>query len=337
MQSKRVALALVFLAATAAVTACGEPAGAPRQAAPAPGYPVTISNCGKDITFQRPPSRTVVMNGGSVAEVSTLMALGLGDRVVANAQSYGASDEPGRAEAIAKLPTGDIKLNDLMDIPREAMLGLRPDFVLSTYSGGFDGNRGFATREDLGAIGANTYVPAKMCGTGGTQGIDDSYAMLRDLGKVYGVSDRAEQIITDARRRIAQVDARVKDKPKPRVMLIIPGMDMGAGDFSSVGAQGIWNDIIAKAGGVNAFADSSGQLFANLSKEQLAAARIDAVIVVNYHNPDPAASAAALYAQFPQWEAAKAKRHVVLSDSVYFGPNNATAVERIAALLHPTA
>ncbi|SDM69166.1 ABC transporter substrate-binding protein [Allokutzneria albata] len=330
MQFKRTALALVFLA----IAGCGTSTGAAQQP-PAPGYPVTVSNCGKDITVQRPPSRTVVMNGGSVAEVSTLVALGLGDRIVANSQSYGASDEPGRAEAIAKLPTGGIKLNDQMDIPREAMLGLRPDFVLATYGGGFDGSRGFATREDLGAIGANTYVPAKMCGTGGKQTVEDSYEMIRDLGRIYGVSDRAERLIEDSRRRIAQVEARVKDKQKPRVMLIIPGMDMGAGDFSSVGAQGIWNDIIARAGGVNAFADSAPQLFANLSKEQLAAAQLDAVIIVNYQNPDPNASATKLYDQFPQWAAAKAKRHVVLSDSIYFGPNNATAVERIAALLHP--
>ncbi|WP_086819066.1 ABC transporter substrate-binding protein [Allokutzneria sp. NRRL B-24872] len=330
MQVKRTAMALVLLT----IAGCGTSTGAAQQPT-APGYPVTISNCGKDVTFQRPPTRTVVMNGGSVAEVSTLVALGLGDRVVANSQSYGASDEPGRAEAIAKLPTGGIKLNDQMDIPREAMLGQRPDFVLATYSGGFDGSRGFATREDLSAIGANTYVPAKMCGTGGTQTVEDSYAMLRDLGKVYGVSDRAERLVEDSKQRISQVEARVKDKPKPKVMLIIPGMDMGAGDFSSVGAKGIWNDLIARAGGVNAFADSAPQLFANLSKEQLAAAQIDAVIVVNYQNPDPNASATKLYEQFPQWAAAKAKRHVVLSDSIYFGPNNATAVERIAALLHP--
>ncbi len=81
------------------------------------GYPVTLENCGRTETFERAPSRVVVMNGASVAEVSTLLALGLQDKIVANQQSYGMSEVPGRAEAIKKLPTGDVKLNEAYDIP----------------------------------------------------------------------------------------------------------------------------------------------------------------------------------------------------------------------------
>lgn len=47
------------------------------------------------------------MNGASVAEVSTLLALGLGDEIVANQQAYGMSEVPGRAAAIEKLPAGN--------------------------------------------------------------------------------------------------------------------------------------------------------------------------------------------------------------------------------------
>lgn len=38
------------------------------------------------------------------------------------------------------------------------MLGLKPDLVLSTTSYGFDAKNGFATRDDLKAVGANAYV-----------------------------------------------------------------------------------------------------------------------------------------------------------------------------------
>ncbi|AHI01053.1 ABC transporter substrate-binding protein [Kutzneria albida] len=349
MSAKRSAIAVLMVAATAlAAVSCGTPAQQPAQttgpalaAAAAGQYPVTISNCGKDYTYSKAPSRVVVMNGGSVAEVSSLVALGLGDKIVANAQSYGASDEPGRAEQIAKLPTGGIKLNDLQDIPRESMLGLRPDLVISTYGGGFDPAGGFASREELSAIGANSYAPARNCGgagaVDGTPTVEDSYAMLRDLGKIFGVSAKADQLIADSQKQIAEVAAKVKGKPTPRVMLIIPGMAMGSGDFSSIGANGIWNDLIAKAGGVNAFGDSTKQLFANLSKEQVAAAKVDAVVIVNYHNANPQGDAEKLFAQFPQWQAAKDKRTIVLSDSIYLGPNNATAVQQIAKTIHPDA
>ncbi len=333
-----VAIVALCLAATACATATT--AADPTSGAPTAGYPVTITNCGEEYTFTEAPSRVVVMNGGSVAEVSTLLELGLGDKIVANAQSYGASEVPGRAEEIAKLPTGDIQLNDMMDIPREAMIGLAPDFVISTYDGGFRAEAGFATREDLAQVGANTYAPASSCGAVGTvsgePSIEDSYQLIEDFGKIFGVSEKADEIIEKSRARIADVEEKVKDLPKKKAMLIIPGMAMGS-EFSSVGGNAIWNDIMAKAGVENVFADATKDLFANLSKEQVAKADIEALIVVNYMSEDPDADARKLFGQFPQWDAAKDDTFVVLSDSIYLSPNNDLAVEQIAKAVHPEA
>ena len=328
-----VAVCLVATACTTTPISADPASGTPKA-----GYPVTITNCGKKYTYNQPPSRVVVMNGGSVAEVSALLELGLGDRIIANAQSYGASEVPGRVDAIKKLPTGGIKLNDMMDIPREAMTGLAPDFVISTYDGGFRAEAGYATRDDLAAIGANTYAPERSCGkvgtVSGTPSIEDSYQLLRDLGKIFGVSDKAAKVIADSTARIADVQAKVAKLPKTKAMLIIPGMAMG-GEFSSVGGNGIWNDIMAKAGAENVFAGATKDLFANLSREQVADADVEALVVVDYMSPDSDADAAKLFGEFPQWEAAKDKRYVVLSDSIYLGPSNAVAVEKIARALHP--
>jgi len=340
MRVERTMLAAVGVLCLA-VTACGTPTTAAESGGGSqPGYPVTITNCGEEYTFTEPPERVVVMNGGSVAEVSALLELGLGDRIVANAQSYGDSEVPGRVDAIAALPTGGIELNEMMDIPREAMIGLRPDFVVSTYDGGFRAEAGFATREDLARIGANTYAPASACGEVGTvsnePSIEDSYAMLRDFGKIFGVEERAEEIVAESKRRIAAVAEKVAGEPARKAMLIIPGMAMG-GEFSSVGGNGIWNDIMARAGAVNVFAEATDDLFASLSKEQVARADVEALIVVNYQSPDPDADATALLDQFPQWDAARDDRYVVLSDSVYLGPSNHLAVEAIARTVHPEA
>lgn len=54
------------------------------------------------------PDRVVVINGDPVAEVSTLLALGQGDRILSNQQTYGMSEVPGRAEEIKSLPTGGV-------------------------------------------------------------------------------------------------------------------------------------------------------------------------------------------------------------------------------------
>jgi iron complex transport system substrate-binding protein len=334
-----VAAALCLLA-----TACGSSSTeesndtAPGAAASKGGYPVTLDNCGHEQTFMKAPGRVVVMNGASVAEVSTLLALGLGDKIVANQQGYGMSEVPGRADAIKKLPTGNGKPDDAHDIPREAMFGLRPDLVLSVTTYGFDQKNGFATRDQLKAVGANSYVspqgcdddPAKMT-------IADSYTLLRDMGKIFNVRGKAEKLIAANEKHIAAVSKKVEGKKKPKVMVLFSNMSMGSNDFSSIFAKGIVNDILAKAGGSNVFESATKATFADLSKEKVAATDVDALVVISYNDPHPAAYARKLLKEFPQWPAAKNKTYVTLSDSMYLGPSNDVAVEKIAKMLHPDA
>ncbi|MEU7658570.1 ABC transporter substrate-binding protein [Streptomyces lincolnensis] len=331
------ALCLVTTACADSSTGKADDTGdnAPAAAAES-GYPVTLDNCGVPERFTKAPSRVVTMNGASVAEVSTLLALGLGDRIVANQQSYGMSEVAGRAKAIKALPTGGVKLNDAYDIPREAMIGLRPDLVLSTTSYGFDEKNGFATREQLKEVGAGSYVSPQGCDQDTSRmTIADSYTLLRDMGRIFNVSDRAEKLITASRKNIADVSAKVKDDKQPKVMVLFSNMTMGGNDFSSVVAKGIYNDILAKAGARNAFASASKTSFADLSKEKVAATDVDALVVIGYNDPDPAAYAKKLLKEFPQWPAAKNNKYVALSDSMYLGPSNDLAVEKIARMLHP--
>ncbi|MEV2224228.1 ABC transporter substrate-binding protein [Nocardia vinacea] len=342
---KRAAV-LAMAVGTIAVTGCSTTVTESATTTPAAAtegvtkYPVTVENCGKRYTFTETPKRVVVMNGGSIGEVSSLVALGVADRVVANAQSYGSSDVSDRADAIAALPTGDITPNNLQDIPREAMLAQHPDLVISTGGGGFSADQGFATRAELSGAGANTYVPRSNCGvTGavtGTPSIEDSYAMLRDFGTIFDVPGRAAKLIDDTKRKIAATSVRVAGQPKKNVLLIFPGMGMGdGGDFSAIAAGGIWNDIIEQADAVNPFNRTDGTTFVTISKEQLAVTPIDGLIVVDYRNPDIDGAAKRILEQFPQWTASKNTNYTVLSDSIYLGPSNDIAVDKIARLVHP--
>ncbi|MET7974634.1 ABC transporter substrate-binding protein [Streptomyces mirabilis] len=331
------ALCLVTTACADSSTDKGAATGGKASAAAAKsGYPVTLENCGVSEKFTKEPSRVVVMNGASVAEVSTLLSLGVGDRIVANQQSYGMSEVAGRAKAIKALPTGDVKLNDAYDVPREAMIGLRPDLVLSTTSYGFDEKNGFATRDQLKQVGAGTYVSPQGCDQDTSKmTIADSYTLLRDMGKIFNVGDRAEKLIAASEKNIADVSAKVQGEKQPKVMILFSNMAMGGNDFSSVVAKGIYNDILAKAGGSNAFASASKTSFADLSKEKVAATDVDALVVIGYNDPNPAAYAKKLLKEFPQWPAAKNNKYVALSDSMYLGPSNDLAVEKVAKMLHP--
>ncbi|GHI99542.1 lipoprotein [Streptomyces olivaceus] len=337
------AAALCLLTAACGSSSDGKAGDATAEAAASKtGYPVTLDNCGQKETFDKAPGRVVVMNGASVAEVSTLLALGLGDRIVANQQTYGNSEVPGRAEAIEKLPDGGVEQNDAFDVPRETMIGLRPDLVLSTTAYGFDEKNGFATRDQLKDAGARSYVSPQGCDQDTSKmTLADSYRLLRDMGKVFDVSDKAEELIAASEKKIAAVADKVKDKAKgekkPKVMVLFSNMSMGGNDFSSVVAKGIYNDILAEAGGANAFENASEGSFADLSKEKVAATDVDALVVIGYNDPDPAAYAEKLLKEFPQWPAARNNTYVTLSDSMYLGPSNDLAVEKIARMLHPDA
>jgi iron complex transport system substrate-binding protein len=92
------------------------------------------------------------------------------------------------------------------------------------------------------------------------------------------------------------------------------------------------DSIIEAAGGVNAFDGvPSFNDGAMINAEALAAADVD-VLMVGLFFPGESAEdyAAAIFAQYPQWDAAKNNAFVAVSDSFYLGPYNAVGIQKIA-------
>ncbi len=312
-------------------------------------YPLTVNNCGQTLRFHKAPSRVLILNGASVAEVESFIVLGLQNRVAASAQSYGMYEDPAMAPAVAAIPTGGLTTNGNFDVPREQVLALRPDLVVSTWSGGFDGRSGFATRAELARAGIASWVPPANCAYGkadateaekaayAAQSIESSFEMLTELGAIFDVPAKAGQVVSGLRARLETVRARVANKPRKSVLIAYPGMSsMNAAGIPAVMASGIANDVIAAAGGVNPFA-AGGQEGANkLSREQLAATKVDFLAVgVFTAGEKPDVEAAKMFAAFPQWPASAAKAYTVVADGPYLGPANVLAVEKIAAAVHP--
>jgi hypothetical protein len=156
-------------------------------------YPLTVDNCGYELTFDAPPERVLLLSGTSVAEVESFIVLGVQDHIVASSQSYGVSGDPAMVEAIAAVPTGGLTLNENSEVPREQVLALRPDLLISTWAGGFDDAIGSITREQLAEAGINSYVPPSNRAYGATdprpqdqdayanQSIESSFALLAEL------------------------------------------------------------------------------------------------------------------------------------------------------------
>ncbi|WP_327583950.1 ABC transporter substrate-binding protein [Nonomuraea sp. NBC_00507] len=349
------AAALSALAALT-TTGCGAAAGSSSEptvtAAASAGrttYPLTFDNCGMKVTFQRPPQHVLILNGTSVGEVESFILLGLEKSILANAQSYGVSDDPSMIAKIKVLPTGGLTMNKNFDVPAEQVLKLKPDLVVSTWSGGFDAKRGFATREQLAAAGIISLVNPVNCALGKpeatpeekrayqNQSINSSLEFISLLGRVFDVQQRAFDLIGKLRARVEAVRGRVAGRPAKKVLIAYPGMAMmNANGLPAVMTGGIYDDVIKAAGGVNAFAGQTSDMTRTLNREQLATAQVD-VLVVGLFTPDEKGDeeAAKLFAAYPHWAASKTKTYTVVSDGVYLGPLNAWAVEKISKVVHP--
>ncbi|KAB2375085.1 ABC transporter substrate-binding protein [Actinomadura montaniterrae] len=351
--SRRAALCALAAGALLGAAACsGSPAGeASDVPTGAPGkttYPLTIRNCGQKVTFTGPPRRVLILNGTSVAESESFVLLGLQGHVLANAQSYGVSDDPSMVAAVKALPTGGLTMNRNFEVPAEQVLAARPDLVISTWSGGFDAKRGLATREQLAAAGINTLVNPVNCAYGKPSAsaaekrayerisIASSYDFLALLGRVFDVQRKAADVSAALRRRVDAVRARVAGKPARKVLIVYPGMSMmNAAGLPAVMTGRITDEVIRAAGGVNAFAGRSRDVTATLTKEQLAMAQVD-VLAVGAFTPseDPAAEARKLFAEYPQWQASKTGSYATVADGAFLGPLNAWAVEKLAKAVH---
>ncbi|HEX6344963.1 ABC transporter substrate-binding protein [Umezawaea sp.] len=349
------AVAVSVLAATVACGQAGAPSASGSWTSPPPpvtaaptAYPLTIDNCGRTLTFDRAPSRVVLLNGTSVGEVESFIALGISDRVLANSQSYGVSDDPEMVAKVSAVPTGGLTLNQNFEVPREQLLALQPDLVISTWAGGFDEKIGSVSRDQLAAAGINSYVTPANCAFGDpaprpedearyrAQSTESSSELLLQLGQVFDVQQRAADLVTASRDDIAEVAARVAGKPAKSVLVAYPGMSaMNGNGLPAVFGGGVYDDVIAKAGGTNPFGGKTFAELAEVNIEALASAQVDVLVIGLFRGTENAeALAADLFARFPQWEASRTRTFTSVSDSIYLGPLNAVAVTRIADAAH---
>ncbi|PRY39645.1 iron complex transport system substrate-binding protein [Umezawaea tangerina] len=331
--------------ASAVVTQASAPP--PVTAAPT-AYPLTIDNCGRKVTFDRAPSRVVLLNGTSVAEVESFIALGIVDRVLANSQSYGVSDDPAMVAKVAAVPTGGLTLNQNYEVPREQVLALKPDLVISTWAGGFDEKIGSADRDQLAAAGINSFVTPANCAFGApvprpedearyrAQSVESSTELLMQLGQVFDVQQRAADLVNGTRSELAEVSRRISGKQTKSVLVVYPGMSMmNNNGLPAVFGGGVYDDIIARAGGTNPFGGKSTAELAEINAEALASAKVDVLVIGLFQASEKAELFADdLFRKFPQWEASKTRTFTSVSDSIYLGPLNAIAVRKIADAAH---
>ena len=302
-------------------------------AAPAAGYPVTIENCGRTLTFTRAPER-VLVTYQNVAEI--LVKLGLKDKIVG--VTYGQA-YPAPAEMKAEIDG----LNYLSpprkgSAAKEVELSTRPDLVIAAYpTYDFDAAQGVATQEDFAAAGAQIYGISAECEKSVPNGtIATVYSDILNFGAIFGVQERAKAVVKEMQDRIAAVQAKVAGRPPVAVAFYDTGEDQ-LGFYGS----GLNSDMIALAGGANVFADQP-EVYLQVSKEAFALKNPAIFAVLDYEGAagvtDEPDRAAFLFATFPNMQASKNKRWVAVSGAAFAaGIRIPEAIETMAKAFHPEA
>ncbi|MCG8928313.1 ABC transporter substrate-binding protein [Lentzea sp. CC55] len=300
---------------------------------PSDSAPVTVTNCGQQVTFDRVPSK-VVTNDTGITEM--MFALGLGDRmagyVVNGIDTVDIRTSPWKADFESGKHLSD-------KISKEVVQGANADFVFAGWNYGFSESTGF-TPDSLKELGIATYQLTEACrnGVGKQRGImpalDALYTDLRNLGKIFRVEDEAEELVKGYQEQIARAGRLMEGKPRPKVFLYDSGQDQ---PFTS-GRNAAPQDVISKAGGENVFGDLNDS-WTTVNWEAVVQRNPDVVLIVDYadgeaNTPEQKQAFLEGFAPLANSPAVKGKRFFSLPYAALVeSPRNPASVEAFAKFL----
>ena len=197
-------------------------------------------------TYTEPPSRAITMNQ-HVTEV--MLALELQDRMVGTAYI---DDEilPQYQEAYGSVPVLAEEYPS-----KEVIMAQDPDFIYGGFRSAF-GDDAAGSQEELNKLGIGTYLTSSICNIGSPDSLDDVYTDIRTVGKIFGVSDRAEALVQDLERQVADAAAQSGGSGDAlRVFLFDSGDDA---PYTATCCS-MFTNMIETAGGENIFGDVDGR------------------------------------------------------------------------------
>ena len=294
------------------------------MAAPALAYPVTVDSCSRSVTFEAAPERAI-SNDVNLTEM--MLVLGLRDRMVGytGISGWKTLDE-GMREGVAELPELSAKYPT-----KEVLAGAEADFFFAGWNYGMKVG-GEVTPETLEPLGIKVYELTESCihiGPKARSSMEDMYADIRNLGAIFGVSDRAEALIADWTARLEAATAGV-DRSQPLRVFVY---DSGEEAPFTAGAYAMPTALIEAAGGRNIL-DDLEKSWAEVAWEPVIERNPEVIVIVNYGDVTAEQKIAFLKGNpaLATIDAVKNDRFVVL-DYVEAtpGPRNIKAVEKLVA------
>lgn len=291
-------------------------------------FPVTIKSCERDVTFTKAPSRAV-SNDVNITEM--MLALGLQDRMVGYT---GVSSRENLSPALVKNLSGLVQLATHYPT-QEILLNADADFYFAGWNYGLKVG-GEITPQSLEKFGIQTYELSESCihVMQRTQvSIEDVYNDLRNLGKIFGVSERAETLIADYKQQINNALAAVTRSKTPTRVFIY---DSGEDKPFTAAKYAMPTAMIEAAGGRNIM-DDVEKSWATVGWEVVVERNPQLVVIINYG--DVTAEQKITFMKnnpaFKAMDAVKNNQFMVLEyDEATPGPRNITAIQKLIKALN---
>ena len=244
------------------------PAATEAPATPEPYGTVTIQNGDRTVTFTEMPKGVMCLN---LYSAENMVMLGLGDYVVGKNIHTNPAEVPLEelSAAFEKIPELEASHENAITCGADLFIGQISSFKETTW-----GTIDMLEDKDINCLViTGTIVPDET--------VEDIYTDIRNLGKIFKVEDKAEELIQKMKDEIAETNAVVKDvkeADKPKVFVF----DMYKEDQIYTTSSGLESNLIELAGGINTTRGQADSRWFMTSVETLVAANPDIIIINDY-------------------------------------------------------
>ena len=284
----------------------------------------TVQSCNRTVTFAEPPERAI-SNDVNLTEM--MLVLGLADRMVGytGISGWKTLDEGMRA-GVEELPELSAKYPS-----KEVLVGADADFFFAGWNYGMKVG-GEVTPESLAPFGIQVYELTESCThimDKGRASIDDMYADLSNLGAIFGVQDRAKDLIDGYKAELESFTGSLETVDPLRVFVYDSGDDA---PFTA-GLYAMPTAMIEAAGGMNVM-ETFEKSWGTVTWEEVVERNPEVIVIVNYGEvtADQKREFMMSNPAFAEVDAVKNNRFVTLEYvEATPGPRNIQAIKTLAS------
>lgn len=284
----------------------------------------TVQSCNRTVTFEEPPKRAI-SNDVNLTEM--MLVLGLRDRMVGytGISGWKTLDEKMR-EGVAELPELSAKYPT-----KEILIGADADFFFAGWNYGMKVG-GEVTPDTLAPFGIDVYELTESCihiGEKPKVSMEDMYNDLLNLGKIFEVEERADDLVTGYKAELADFKKVLATGNAPLRVFVY---DSGEDTPFTAGRYAMPTAMIEAAGGKN-IVDDLEKSWATVGWETIVERNPEVIVIVNYGDVTAAQKRAFMMENpaFANLDAVKNDRFVVLEYvEATPGPRNIKAIKKLA-------